>query len=242
MSTQDSVERLHSLDGQLAVRLDNLCRELTQTGDLHMQKMVSTLDEAAPKPGLLVYLKARTLSVKLNGLEPVVFSAVDACTFLQVAQIYLAPTTAAAASFFEFANESFPFTLRHIRTRNQRPFYHAAGDGSYHDFTEMVGERGCSHSLLTTASQDPLYAIADKFTFGGIVEGSIAGTSEGELQRDLLHFLFFHNNFRSIPWLEGKTPVQKLSTFETFAGWHSFDPYGNTKKHAEGSELQKRVQ
>ncbi|HTY37528.1 MAG TPA: hypothetical protein VMH23_10470, partial [Bacteroidota bacterium] len=95
MSAQDRMETLRSLDAQLAVRLEGLCRELTQSGDVQMKEMATTLDEAAPMPGHLVYLRAKNLTVKLNGLEPVVFSAVDACTFLQLAQIYLAPTTAA---------------------------------------------------------------------------------------------------------------------------------------------------
>jgi len=227
MSTQERIEAPHSLDSQLAARLDSLCRELTHSGEAHMQKMAFTHDEAAPHPGLLVYLMAKNLSVRLNGFEPVVFSAVDACTFLQVAQIYLTPTTAAAASFVDFARQAFPFTTIHLRTRNQRPFYHAAGDRSYHDFTEIVEDRGCSHSLITNPSLDPLYGITAKFMFGGIAEGSMVRLSEGELQRDLMHFLFFHNNYRSIPWLEGKTPLQKLATFEGFAGWHTFDPFGN---------------
>jgi len=227
MSAQERMETLRSLDAQLAVRLEGLCRELTQTGEVHMQKMTSTLDEAAPKPGDLVYLRAKNLSVKLNGLEPVVFSAVDACTFLQLAQIYLAPTTAAAASFLDYIVGTFPFVVSHVRTRNQRPFYHATGDRSYHEFSEIVAEKSCTHSLITNISQDPLYGIADKLMFGGITEGSIVGATEGELQRDLIHFLFYHNNFRSIPWLAGKTPLQKLATFEGFANWRLFDPYTN---------------
>ena len=228
------METLRSLDAQLAVRLEGLCRELTQTGDVHMHKMTSTLDETAPKPGNLVYLKAKNLSVKLNGLEPVVFSAVDACTFLQLAQIFLAPTTAAAASFLDYILGTFPFIVSQIRTRNQRPFYHSTGDRSYHEFSEIVADKGCSHSLITSISQDPLYGIADKLMFGGISEGSIVGSTEGELQRDLVHFLFYHNNFRSIPWLAGKTPLQKLATFEGFVSWRLFDPYtsaGNVEHH-----------
>lgn len=240
MSTQNRMDMHGSLDAQLAVRLESLCRELTHTGELQMKKMVSSLDEAAPNPGALVYLRTKHLSVKLNGLEPVVFSAIDACTFLQVAQIYLAETTAAAASFFDFVMQTLPFSVLHVRSRNHRPFYHSSGDRSYHDFTELVGEKGCAHSLITTDAQDPLFGIAEKFMFGGITEGSVIGGSEGELQRELVHFLFFHNNYRSISWLQGKTPVQKLATLEAFPGWHSFDPYrspmSNTEAHNKRRE------
>jgi hypothetical protein len=229
MSVQNRTETLRSFDGGLAVRLEGLCRELTHSGEVQMQKTTSTLDEAAPEPGHLVYLRAKNISVNLNGLEPVVFSAVDACTFLQVAQIYLAPTTAAAASFFDYLEAMLPFAISHVRSRNQRPFYHAAGDRSYHEFSEIVGEKGCSHSLITNVSQDPLYGIACKFMFGGITEGSIVGASEVELQRDLVHFLFYHNNFRSIPWLAGKTPLQKLAEFEGFSSLRLFDPFTNPR-------------
>ncbi|MCX6135599.1 MAG: hypothetical protein NTU47_17465 [Ignavibacteriales bacterium] len=242
MSAQERTETIRSLDAPLAVRLEGLCRELTQTGEVQMQNIVSTLDEVAPKPGHLVFLRAKDLSMNVNGLQPVVFSAVDACTFLQVAQVYLAPTTAAAASFFDHALETFPFVVSHVRSRNQRPFYHAAGDRSYHEFSEIIEEKGCSHSIITKVSQDPLYGIADKFMFGGIVEGSIVGASEGELHRDLVHFLFFHNNCRSIPWLGGRTPLQKLAAFEGFAGWRSFDPFSNERVHNGGAGERRSAQ
>lgn len=242
MSTQDTSEKLSSLNGVLAARFEDLSRDLTHMGDVHMQKTLSTLDAAAPKPGSLVYLTARTFSVKLNGLEPVVFSAVDACTFLQVAQIYLAPTTAAAVLFFDFAKQSFPFPLTQVRTRNQRPFNHTAPDRSFHGFTEMVGERGCPHVFLTNVSRGPFFDIADRFTFGSIVQEPIVGTSDGKLQRDLVQFLFFHNNYRPILWLEGKTPLQKLITFEGFAGRHSFDPQETFgRKNGEYGEHQKEL-
>jgi hypothetical protein len=239
MSTQNRLDMHGILDAQLAVRLESLCRELTHTGELQMKKMASSLDEAAPNPGALVYLRTKRLSVKLNGLEPVVFSAIDACTFLQVAQIYLVETTAAAASFFDFVVQTLPFTVVHLRSRNQRPFYYSSGDRSYHDFTELVGEKGCAHSLISTNAQDPLFGIAEKFMFGGISEGSVIGGSEGELQRELVHFLFFHNNYRSIPWLQGKTPVQKLASFSAFPGWHSFDPYRSPMANVEARDTRR---
>jgi hypothetical protein len=229
MSLQERTETMRSLDAHLAVRLEGLCRELTHSGEAQIRRMISTLDETAPKPGHLIYFKAKNLSVELNGLQPVVFSAVDACTFLQVAQIYLAPTTAAASAFFDYSQGKFPFVLSAVRTRNQRPFYHATGERSYHEFSEIIGEKGCSHSVITNLSQDPLYEIAGKLMFGGITEGSFVGVTEAQLQRDLIHFLFYHNNFRSIPWLGGMTPLQKLASFEGFSSWRLFDPFTNAR-------------
>jgi hypothetical protein len=52
------------------------------------------------------------------------------------------------------------------------------------------------------------------------------GTQEDDeaLLVDLQQFLFFHNNHRSLPTLEGKTPVDKLRSFDIYRNLKTFDP------------------
>ena len=55
-------------------------------------------------------------------------------------------------------------------------------------------------------------------------EGMNGPASEREHYRALTQFLLYHNNYRSIPWLDGNTPLQKLKSFDGYAPLHSFCP------------------
>ncbi len=231
MAAQEAAGSFDALEGQFAVWIKNLCKDLTESGKQHVHDMAARLENAAPRPGSLVYLDTRDLSILLNGFEAVLFSAIDACTFLQVGQIYLTATTAAAISFYDFVVENFPFAINQVRTLNRAPFCQPPGDRSYLRFTETVERRGRTHTMITVASQDPLYCISSRLTFGAFAGGSTFSQSESEMQRDLIRFVFFHNNCRSIPWLGGRTPLQKLTSFQEFAGRRSFDPYGGPGEH-----------
>lgn len=226
MSTNDPMLNRGFADATIPVGFLSLCTELSHTAQLYLRKISLAIDEVAPRPGFLVYAQAKKLGVRLNGLDPIIFSAIDATTQLQVAQVYLAITTAAAVSFIDFVAQTFPFGISQIRTRDEKPFHNSSDGQSHRDFTAIMGQRGYVHSVIANPSQDALFSITSNSIFGGLCEGSIAHASEQELQRNVAHFLFFHNNYRSIPWLGGKTPLQKLKTFEGFAGIHSFDPYG----------------
>jgi hypothetical protein len=204
--------------------LKNLCADLSRAGQANLQRITQTLGEVAPTPGFIVYLRAKPLTFRLNGLEPVVFSAIDCSTHLQVAQAYHSMTTAAAVLFVEFISQSFPFRISQIRTSAERPFFTPAIANPHRDFARIIGERGLVHSLIEEDSRDPLALITSGLMFGGISEGSFSHLSTEELQRTLTNFIFFHNNCRSIPWLGGKTPLQKLKTFKGFSEIQSFSP------------------
>lgn len=224
MSMQDELSAKRVLNGGDDSGLQALCAGLSHTGKIYLDKIAAAINEVAPDPGLLVYVTARKLSIPLNGLDPVLFSAIDATTHLQVAQAYLSLTTAAAWSFIEFAAKSLPFPIIQIRTPVQRPFARLAEPLSTRDFSGLIGRLGCVHSLITDPQGDALLSVTSRLRFGGIEEGSLVCASSLELQRELGQFLFFHNNYRSIPWLEGKTPLQKLKTFERYGSLHSFSP------------------
>jgi hypothetical protein len=212
-------------DGQVPVAFQSLCSELSRSGQLYLQQISAILNELAPRPGVLVYVYSRKLAVRLDGLEPIVFSAIDASTQLQVAQVHLAMTTAAALSFVDFAVRSFPFPIQQMRTRREVPFHNSASSKSRHDFAALMAQRDIIHSLTSDVPPDALASISSKLLFGGMAEGYTLRGSERELQHQLAQFLFFHNNHRSIPWLDGQSPLQKLKTFEGFPRIHSFNPH-----------------
>ncbi len=208
----------------------NFCTELTSAGQPYLERIALAVDEVAPRPGILAYVMVRKLAIPLNGLDAVVFSAIDACTLLQVAQAYHSLTTAAALSFVDFVAESFPFPLSQIRTPAERPFANSTNPPCDRDFSVLAGERGYIHTCITKPSRDSLFLAISKLQFGEISEVGLVQVSAQKLQGELARFLFFHNNYRSILWLGGKTPIQKLRTFEGFDAIHSFSPYEGLEK------------
>ena len=226
MALHNTFDKFNSKKPQIPVRLDGLCDELNRTAQLQLEKITSAMARLAPRPGVLVHVQAHRLAIRMSGFEPVVFSAIDASTLLQVAQVYLPTTTAAAVSFIDFAAQSLPFRVSHIMTREETPFVNASGPEPHRDFSAIMRQKGLAHTVTAVPSHDTLFLLTSKLTFGGISEGTIATSTEVEVQRALAHFLFFHNNYRSVPWLGGKTPIQKLSSFEGFTKMDAFDPYG----------------
>jgi hypothetical protein len=205
-----------------SVAFESLCMELSRAGQVHLQRIALAIDRVAPLPGRLVYLHATKLAMQLSGLQPVIFSAIDANTQMQVAQANFAMTSAAALSFVDFAARSFPFPIGEFKTRQAAPFHNPTDHRPHRDFATLVGEQGYAHSFIQSHTSDTLFSITSKMLFRGLSVGQVFPASAYELQRDLTQFLFFHNNFRFVPWLEGKTPIQKLKTFKSFQGIHSF--------------------
>lgn len=203
---------------------ESLCMELSHAGRLHLEKIASLTDQVAPTPGRLVYLHTTKLTMRLSGLQPVIFSAIDATTHMQVAQANLAMTSAAALSFVEFVARSFPFPIVEFKTRHVAPFHNPDNNRPHRDFPTLIGKQGYVHSFVESHSSDALFSLTSKMVFRGSCEGQAFPASSYELQRALTQFLFFHNNFRFVPWLGGKTPIQKLRTFARFEGMHSFSP------------------
>ena len=197
-------------------------RDLSYTGQRYLDKISLAIDEVAPRPGLLVYVAATKLALPCNGLDPVLFSAVDVSTHLQVAQAYHSMTTASAVSFVEFAAARFPFPISQIRTRQEKPFHMGERQASQRDFSVLIGRKGYIHFPITDPERDAISSITSKLQYNGLPGGGAAAASSFDLQREIGQFLFFHNNYRTIPWLDGKTPLQRLRSFERFRSVHSF--------------------
>lgn len=212
----------HVPEPPVPVAFETLCTELSRTAQFYLQQIGSVIDQIAPAPGRIVYLHTTNLGRRLNGLEPVVFSAIDAATHIQVAQINFARTSAAAFSFVDFAVRSFPFPVTEIKTRKESPFGNQHNHRPHRNFGTLIGERGLLHSFVNHPPSDVLFSITSKQVFGYVGDTLRCPDSTLELQNSLHQFLFFHNNFRFIPWLDGKTPIQKLRTFERYQSIHSF--------------------
>ena len=226
MKADSRIVPAHELQSPKGVHA--LCSELSLAGHISLKNLSSAIQQAAPKPGALVYVHAKMLSIRINGLEPVIFTAIDASTHLKVAQGYLAETTAAAISFVEFAAQSFPFAISEIKTPDGAPFHEVQHPASHSGFSEMMNASGWSHSLMTNPMSDTLFSILKKMCFGGTYEGLHSLASSQDFQRELGQFLFFHNNYRSVPWFGGKTPLQRLRSFDSFSGVHAFGSCGES--------------
>ncbi|MEX0736186.1 MAG: hypothetical protein WD182_02010, partial [Bacteroidota bacterium] len=143
----------------------------------------------------------------------------------QVARLYLTTTVGSSVEFLDFLSRKFPFPISEIRTSGNSPFTNSTKLQANHPFTSTAAAQGILHSVVPDPREDDLLSILSKLTFGGFFEGSIDYSAEQRLMRELINFLFFHNNHRSLPSLGGISPIQKLKLFQGFGHLHVFDPY-----------------
>lgn len=205
----------------------NLWTELHRVGVRYMNSLAMMIETAAPRPGRLVFVDTKELSFRLNEFNPVVFSAIDVSTHLQVARLYLTSTAGSSVDFLDFISRKFPFPILEIRTSGKSPFTTSTTLQANHLFTSTAAKGGIMHSVSPNPQDDELLSIFTKLTFGGYFEGSIDYSAEQRLVRELINFLFFHNNHRSLPSLGGISPIQKLKLFEGYGHLHVFDPYAS---------------
>jgi hypothetical protein len=199
--------------------------ELAQRGLTQATQRGSIVDFAAPIPGFLVYVESTRLSKQVNEIEPMVFTAIDASTHLQIARLYLTASYASAIDFVEFALSRFPFPVLQIRTQDEAPFYKKSDLPTHQRFSEFLQTRMVHHSVMSHSQNDELYSHLSKFTFAKMAAGSLNKISSDELMEGLSSYLLIHNNYRELPSLQGRTPLQKLHSFDRFKQLYSFDPF-----------------
>ncbi len=198
---------------------------LHTVGMAHMANLPLTLKQIAPEPGTLVYVEARPLSVQWKQWNPVLFSAIDLYSMLQIARLYLTSSVASSVDFLKFIVEKFPFTIREIRTPADRFFTHPSTPQPDHHFTAAAQAQGIVHTMSFQPSSDRLLSVMGKHFYALSNEPHPEPTSESQRMGELVNYLFFHNNHRSIPLLGGKTPLQKLIAFGGYDDLLWFDPY-----------------
>ncbi len=211
-------------DHDLPFTGEKLWSDLDQMDMEQMIRLATTVERMAPGPGFLVYVETSRLSCLLHKLEPVVFSAFDANTHLQIARIYLTNTLASALDFTEFILKRFPFPIAQIRTLAETPFYIRIKPPTQQRFSNHLAMRGVLHSLMTDRSWDQLFSMLSKFSFSSFSTGSPMSIPAEKLTSEFSNFLFYHNNRRMLSSLQGRTPLQKLRSFKGFDQLSSFDP------------------
>jgi hypothetical protein len=198
--------------------------ERSPTGLGQAVRRRSIIDLVAPTPGFLVYVESSRLSNQVNEIEPLVFSAIDANTHLQIARLYLTSSFASAIDFVEFILSRFPFPILQIRTAEQAPFYADSNLPTNQRFSSFLQAQMVHHSIMSRPSSDELYPHLSKLTFAKMASGALNRISSDELMEGLSSYLLIHNNYRELPSLQGRTPLQKLHTFDRFKQLYSFDP------------------
>ena len=218
-------------------------------GEIKMARLASMLYRLAPKPGALVYLDSANLPIQLGDTRPTVFSAFDACTHIQIARVYLTDSFASAADFLDFVRRKLPFRISRIRTAAKEPFWVDPLPSPVRRFTSHLEAQGVLHMVVTDRSQDDFFSVFDHLTFVHQAGSSHRSPAIPELVGELIAFLYFHNNNRTMASLKGKTPVEKLKTFPGFEEVLSFDPFAPEPLHFEphtpppvnGQEVPERI-
>jgi hypothetical protein len=211
--------------GTVGVSGGEVSSELHRETVKRMSRLASTVDRLATRPGALIYLGRAKLTCQLVGIEPVVFSAFDASTHLQVARIYLTQTFASAVDFLNFIRQKFSFRIGRIRTAEEEPFYVESPPSVRQRFSSHLEAEGILHSIVSDQSTDDLFAVFTQLSFAQVVAKSGRRLEEPSIMREFISYLYDHNNYKELPTLKGKTPLEKLKLFGGFDELESFDPF-----------------
>jgi len=202
-------------------------------GEAKMARLASMLNRIAPKPGTLVYMDCANLPFKLGDLRPTVFSAFDTCTHIQIARIYLTDSFASAADFLDFTRRKLPFCMSKIKTAAKGPFWVDPLESPNQRFTSHLGAQGILHLVIPDRSQDDFFSVFDHLTFIHQAGSSNRSPSIPEIVGELIAYLHFHNNNRTLASLKGRTPLEKLKSFSGFEEIYSFDPFAPEPTRSE---------
>jgi hypothetical protein len=199
---------------------------LQSAGMVQMAEMISAIHDIAPKPGSLVLIDVRMLPMKWDDWQPVLFSAADVCTHMQIARMYITPTLASAIEFLQFISGRYPFPMKEVRTSADSVFVNPGSLQSKHQFTTEAKRLGMFHSVvLDTAEDQTALRLISRHNYVESFEGSFTESSKDKVLNGLVNFLFFHNNHRALASLGGLTPLQKLNSFAGYEHIPWFDPY-----------------
>lgn len=190
----------------------------------HLRELLQSIEAAAAHPGALVYMTALKLPYQLGTMNPLLLSSLDLFTHLQIARIYMTQTVASAVDFLEFVKTAYPFPIKEVRTFPGWLFTDPNVLQQDHKFTLFARQQGITHSVLYEKTDDMIFWTLKNFFYEGQRQMD-QPLSEDHLLSDLINFLFFHNNHRSLVTLDGKTPIQKLHSFEGYDRLSTFDPY-----------------
>ena len=192
---------------------------------IRVRDFEEVIEQIAPRPGSRLFLEGRKLSCRWYGLQPMLFSAIDLCTHLQVARVYLTQTVASAVDFLDFLVVSYPFMMREVYTPPDLWFCDPVVPQIIHRFSRECALRNMVHTVLSNPSQDVITRKLRSYFYHSMLETSENGGSEQAIIPDLRNYLYVHNNFTSLETIANQVPIEKLQTFSGFESVEQFDPY-----------------
>jgi hypothetical protein len=153
------------------------------------------------------------------------FSAIDLCTHLQIARVYLTQTVASAVDFLDFLVAAYPFVIREAYTPPDLWFCDPVVPQVIHRFSRECALRNLVHTVLSNPSQDVIIRRVRSYFYHSRLESPEGGESEQAMIPDLRNYLIVHNNYTALETIAGQVPVEKLRTFSGYESIEHFDPY-----------------
>lgn len=193
------------------------------------------IEQIAPRPGSKLFIEGRKLSCRWYGLQPMLFSAIDLCTHLQVARVYLTQTVASAVDFLDFLVASYPFLMRELYTPPDLWFCDPVVPQVIHRFSRECALRNVVHTVLSNPSQDVIIRRVRSYFYHSVLESSEGGGSEQAIIPDLRNYLLVHNNYTALETISNQVPIDKLHSYSGFESVEHFDPYGQSPNPRAGS-------
>lgn len=192
---------------------------------VRVRNFEEAIERVAPLPGSKLYMEARRLNCRWYGLQPMLFSAIDLCSHLQIARVYLTQTVGSAVDFLDFLVDSYPFAIREVYTPPDLWFCDPVVPQVIHRFSRACALRNMVHTVLSNPSQDIIIRKLRAYFYHTLLESSEEGTSEQLMIPDLRNHLLVHNNFTALDTIAGQVPIEKLRSYSAFESIEHFDPY-----------------
>jgi len=193
------------------------------------------IEQIAPRPGSKLFVEGRKLNCRWYGLQPMLFSAIDLCTHLQIARVYLTQTVASAVDFLDFLVASYPFLMRELYTPPDLWFCDPVVPQVIHRFSRECALRNMVHTVLSNPSQDVIIRRVRSYFYHSMLESSEGGGTEQAIIPDLRNYLLVHNNYTALETISNQVPIDKLRTYSGFESVGQFDPYAHNSSPRSAS-------
>ncbi|MEX2117745.1 MAG: hypothetical protein WEB37_12745 [Bacteroidota bacterium] len=216
--------RMAQSEETLQMANHQLWTTLSNAGYAILMNIQNDIRQAAPEPGALVLIQAQEIPRPNSTFDSVLLSAMDTCTHIQLARFYFVSSLAATIDFLDFIVKAFPFPIAELRTDHSPMSPSDSTRQIEHRFTLAANRIGIRHSIRDLPGKTLESILRQYFFDGAVLKGAETPQDDQALIAELQRFLFFHNNHRSMPTLDGKTPVEKLRTCEPHGQIGSFDP------------------
>jgi len=190
----------------------------------------ASLPSVEPRPGELVQIAVKDITMYINHYQYVQYTALDTCTRLRISKIYRRLSWRSAADFVKFVIEKFPFPIREIQTPGDGAFTNGNSSSDisailFEPVPILAQKNNIKHTLLADGKTrqslvDKLHQVDDEEFFK-----RNSHRKPEDLIRTAAEYVTLYNNHRKHEELNGLTPLQKLRSFSDFKNIVYFDPY-----------------